>query len=120
MKTKQELDQIKKQVEEFNNKLSELSQDELRQVTAGVNIWDIAVKLKESIKPLSEKDIESVAGGTSVITEMKCLNCGHTASWLGNFQGQVFYCEVCHFHTFTSVREEIPEEKEREKHRTLF
>lgn len=34
-KTKEELEQIKKEYEEFNNKLKELSEEELKQVTGG-------------------------------------------------------------------------------------
>lgn len=46
-KTKQELDELKKEFETVNSKLKELNEDELKEVCGGVNIWDIAVKLKE-------------------------------------------------------------------------
>lgn len=37
MKTKEELEQLKNEYESLNKKLSELSQDELKQVTGGGN-----------------------------------------------------------------------------------
>lgn len=46
-KTKEELNQIKAEYESLNNKLMELTEDELEEVCSGVSIWDIAVKLKE-------------------------------------------------------------------------
>lgn len=49
-KTKEELTELKKEYEALSNKLKELSDDELEQVCAGTNIWDIAVKLKEKIE----------------------------------------------------------------------
>lgn len=45
MKTKQELKELKKEYNELQKKLSELTEDELKQVTAGMN-FDIHVKLK--------------------------------------------------------------------------
>ena len=60
MKTKEELQQLKKEFEELNSKLKQLSEDELKEVCGGINnndeqiltstIWDIAVKLKEHFK----------------------------------------------------------------------
>lgn len=47
MKTPEELSALKTEVETLNNKLKELSDEELKEVCAGQNIWDIAVKLKE-------------------------------------------------------------------------
>lgn len=47
MKTKEELEQIKKECESLTTKLNELSEDELKEISVGVNIWDIATKLKE-------------------------------------------------------------------------
>ena len=47
MKSKEELTALKEEVEALNNKLKELSDDELKEVCAGAHIWDIAVKLKE-------------------------------------------------------------------------
>lgn len=46
-KTKEELNELKQKYEELNTKLKELSEDEIKEVCAGVNTWDIAVKLKE-------------------------------------------------------------------------
>lgn len=37
MKTKEELNAIKKEYEDVKNKLSELNEDELKEVTGGVN-----------------------------------------------------------------------------------
>ena len=47
MKTKEELNELKNEYETLTTKLQELSEDELDEVTGGVNIWDIGVKLKE-------------------------------------------------------------------------
>ena len=47
MKTAEELNAIKEEVETLNNKLTELSDEELEEVCAGGYIWDIAVKLKD-------------------------------------------------------------------------
>ena len=46
-KTKQELEALKNEYETLTNKLKELNEEELKEVCAGVDIWDIAVKLKE-------------------------------------------------------------------------
>ena len=45
-KTQEELKQLKIEYETLNNKLKELSEEELDYVNGGT-IWDIAVKLKE-------------------------------------------------------------------------
>ena len=47
MKSKEELTQLRTEYEALNNKLKELSDEELKEVCAGVTVWDIAVKLKE-------------------------------------------------------------------------
>lgn len=47
MKTQEELTALKEEIITLNNKLTELSDEELKAVYAGENIWDIAVKLKE-------------------------------------------------------------------------
>ena len=46
-KTKEELNNIKNEYKELADKLQELSEEEILEVTGGVNIWDIGVKLKE-------------------------------------------------------------------------
>lgn len=46
----EELNELKQEYEELNNKLKELTEDELKEVCAGVDIWDIAVKLKEEFE----------------------------------------------------------------------
>lgn len=52
-KTKEELNVLKKEYESLATKLKELNEDELKQVCGGVNIWDIAVKLKEKFNTLT-------------------------------------------------------------------
>lgn len=49
-KSQEELQTLKKEYEDLNNKLKELSEEELKEVCGGVGIWDIAVKLKEEFK----------------------------------------------------------------------
>ena len=40
MKTKEELDALKEEVEAVNKKLAELSEEELEQVTGGIGIYE--------------------------------------------------------------------------------
>lgn len=47
MKTDKELKEIKDEYKKLSDKLKELTDNELKEVCAGVNIWDIAVKLKD-------------------------------------------------------------------------
>ena len=51
MKTKEELEQLKNEYESLNKKLSELSQDELKQVTGGgnyiVDAYPVLLKMKD-------------------------------------------------------------------------
>ena len=49
-KTKEELNNIKNEYKELADKLKELSEEEVLEVTGGVNIWDIGVKLKEKFE----------------------------------------------------------------------
>lgn len=65
MKTKDELNHLKKEFENLNGKLSELTDDELTQVTGGIN--------------------DS--------TFMKCDLCGFKAVWEGNYVDEVFDCK---------------------------
>ena len=55
-KTKEELNNLKQEYESLTTKLKELNNEELKQVCAGVNIWDIAVKLKEEFNIASNID----------------------------------------------------------------
>lgn len=48
MKTKEELNAIKAEYAKVKGMLAELNEDELTEVTGGVNIWDIAVKIKSA------------------------------------------------------------------------
>ena len=41
MKTKEELKELKQEYEELVAKLNELTEEELEQISVGVNIWDI-------------------------------------------------------------------------------
>lgn len=49
-KTKEELNNIKSEYKELADKLKELSEEEILEVTGGVNIWDISVKQKEKFE----------------------------------------------------------------------
>lgn len=49
-KTKEELNNIKNEYKELTDKLKELSEEEILEVTGGVNIWDISVKQKEKFE----------------------------------------------------------------------
>lgn len=47
-KTKEDLEVLKKEYEDLTNKLKGLNEEELQEISSGVNIWDIAVKQKET------------------------------------------------------------------------
>lgn len=73
MKTKEELNAIKEEVEMLNKKLAELSEEELKTVTGG---W--------------------IFGPT---TWMKCTSCSHTTMWNGLYTG-TYECPKCKKMTF--------------------
>ena len=50
-KTKEELQALKDEYKTLTVKLQELTEDELKQVVGGVNIWDISVKTKDKFIP---------------------------------------------------------------------
>ena len=53
-KTKEELNKLKNEYESLTSRLKELTEDELETVCGGVNIWDIAVKLKDKFNISSD------------------------------------------------------------------
>lgn len=55
MKTKEELDAIKEEIASLNKKLSELSEEELKEVTGGVNAEDHNVILSDVVNDNTEK-----------------------------------------------------------------
>ena len=57
MKTKEELEQLKQEYEALTAKLNELTEDELKQISVGVNIWDVAVKNKDKFQPHDQDDL---------------------------------------------------------------
>ena len=71
MKTRNELNALKKEFEDLNKRLVELSADELKQVIGG-------------------DDQEEV------LTYMACDKCPRWANWVGNYVGMVFDCPFCH------------------------
>lgn len=51
-KTKEELDELRKELNTLKDKLKDLDEDELIEISGGgVNIWDVAVKQKEDFDP---------------------------------------------------------------------
>ena len=50
MKTKEELNALKNEVETLNKKLAELSEDELKQVNGGETWWLVDQKMPENGK----------------------------------------------------------------------
>lgn len=49
MKTKEELNQIKEDIANLTNKVSELSEEELMAITGGSDFWDIIKKIGKGI-----------------------------------------------------------------------
>lgn len=74
MKTKDELNQLKKEFENLNEKLSELTDDELTQVTGGI--------------------MDS--------TLMEC-ECGFKTVWQGIYVDEVFDCIQCGKHSLKGI-----------------
>lgn len=68
-KTTEELKILKQEYETLNNKLNELNEDELKEVCAGVNIWDIAVKLKDKFNITSSVDTPSKNKSLGILDE---------------------------------------------------
>lgn len=55
-KTKEELDELRKELNTLKDKLKDLDEDELIEISGGgVNIWDVAVKQKEDFDPKNIK-----------------------------------------------------------------
>lgn len=76
MKTKEELNKLKEEVETLNRKLAGLTAEEMKQVAGGRG---------------------------DEVTQMECP-CGYSTDWFGNFVGQVFDCPKCGKHTFKGIR----------------
>lgn len=70
MKTKEELNALKEEVDTLNKKLAELNEEELEQVAGGND-------------------------DPSVKTIMKCGDCNYTYEWMGNYVGRYFTCPEC-------------------------
>ena len=73
MKTKEELQALKEEVENLNKKLTELTEEELKMVSGG-----------------------GIFGPT---TWMRCSSCGHTTLWNGIYNG-TYECPECKEMTF--------------------
>ena len=82
MKTKEELNALKEELETLNRKLSGLSEEEFKQVIGG--------------GPTTYDE-------GSYETRMKCSSCGHNVIWGGMFLNQTFDCPKCGAHTFKGV-----------------
>ena len=84
MKTKEELNALKEEVEALNNKLCELTTEELEQVSGG---------------------------GNSYFTYMRCSVCGFGDIWAGRFEDLTCECPHCkrkdNFHS-TGVTTDYP------------
>ena len=66
MKTKEELNALKEEVETLNKKLAELSEDELKQVAGGCDVYEIFFYNSQKLSETGEKEIEKVPGGIAV------------------------------------------------------
>ena len=86
MKTREELNALKNEVEVLNKKLAELNEEELKQV-AGGGPW--------------------LPPAPGLRTDMKCQSdgCFYVDCWDGEFLDQIFDCPSCHNHTLKGIRE---------------
>ena len=75
MKTKEELNVIKEEVETMKKKLAELTVEELKQVAGGFVV---------------------------IMTTMECENCGYGTIWGGSYAGY-YDCPECGKHTLHNV-----------------
>ncbi len=77
-KTKEELNVLKKEYEELINKLHDLTEEEVKQVTGG------------EYCPYN--------------TVMECQDCGYTYLWDGDYVGRVFGCPECGRWKFRGIK----------------
>ena len=66
MKTKEELNALKNEVETLNKKLAELNEDELKQVSGGFVGYEIFFYNSQKLSETGEEEIEKVSGGIAV------------------------------------------------------
>ena len=79
MKTKEELNALKEEVETVNRKLHELTEEELAQVTGG---GKVPSQIYEGV------------------TSMKCDFCGYSPDWAGDYMGITLECPNCRRNKF--------------------
>ena len=66
MKTKEELNALKEEVDTLNKKLAELSEEELEQVAGGYDGYEIFFYNSQKLSETGEEEIERIAGGIAV------------------------------------------------------
>ena len=82
MKTKEELNALKEEVEILNKKLAELTEEELKEITGGSNPYDHNVMLTEAV-PVGAGKIKNCPSCGGIVTfdsqhhgNATCENCG--------------------------------------------
>ena len=86
-KTQDELKELKEEYEKLNEKLKELSEDELETVCSGVNIWDIAVKLKDKFNISSDVNAHGKNGKPTLPLWNEASPEEHNVMITGDFTG---------------------------------
>ena len=86
-KTQDELKELKEEYEKLNEKLKELSEDELETVCGGVNIWDIAVKLKDKFNISSDVNAHGKNGKPTLPLWNEASTEEHNVMITGDFTG---------------------------------
>ena len=66
MKTKEELNVLKEEVETLSKKLAELNEEELEQVAGGYDGYEIFFYNSQKLSETGKEEIEKAAGGIAV------------------------------------------------------
>ena len=69
MKSKEELNALKEEVETLNKKLAELNEDELTQITGGGQLFNVTMKADGVVKASGTIDGQAYAGTIDLVMQ---------------------------------------------------
>ena len=69
MRTKEELNALKEEMETLNKKLAELNEDELTQITGGGLLFNVTVKADGVVKASGTIDGQAYAGTSDLVMQ---------------------------------------------------